>query len=147
MPLMSNIDARHKEKSNKYSHFLTDITGYTTTVNCFEVSSTGYIFTMNQKTLQKLHKFVRKDIRKSLFMSNLNSLAWYGSYQIWLSRKDPSFSSPSYLIPHLSNLTPPVWRWAEPRPPVRARKGPWASSSYTRCCNNIPVLGQYCFQF
>ena len=106
MPLMSNIDARHQEKSNKYSHFLTDITGYTTTVNCFEVSSTGFISARNKTTLQKLHKFIRKDIKKSVFMSNLNSLAWYGSYQIWVSREDPSFASPSYLIPHLGTLPP-----------------------------------------
>ena len=27
MPMMANIDARHNEKTNKYSHFLTDISG------------------------------------------------------------------------------------------------------------------------
>ena len=106
VPLMSNIEARHQEKSKKYSHFLTDITGYSTTVNCFEVSSTGFINTRNHKTLHTLHKFMRKDIKKSDFMSNLNSLAWYGSYQIWVSREDPTFTSPSYLIPHIGNLPP-----------------------------------------
>ena len=106
MPLMSNIEARHQEKSRKYSHFLTDITGYTTTVNCFEVSSTGFINSRNNKTLHTLHKFMRKSMKKSVFMNNMNFLAWYGSYQIWVSRENPAFTSPSYLIPHLGNLPP-----------------------------------------
>ena len=37
MPSMSNIKARHHEKTNKYSHFLTDIATYKTSLNCFEV--------------------------------------------------------------------------------------------------------------
>ena len=106
MPLMSNIDARHQEKTNKYAHFLTDVTGYTATVNCFEVTSTGFISTRNHDTLKTLHKFMRPEIKKSEFLSNLNSLAWYGSYQIWLSREDPTFTSPPYLIPHLHQLPP-----------------------------------------
>ena len=40
VPLMSNIDTRQHEKLNKYAYFLTDVSEYTTTVNCFEVSST-----------------------------------------------------------------------------------------------------------
>ena len=101
MPMMANIDARHNEKTNKYSHFLTDISGYKCNLNCFEVTSTGFVSTRNQKTLHKLHSLMRKDLKRSVFMNNLNSLAWYGSYQIWLSREDPTFTSPSYLIPHL----------------------------------------------
>ena len=101
MPMMANIDARHNEKTNKYSHFLTDISGYKCNLNCFEVTSTGFVSTRNQKTLHKLHSLMRKDLKRSVFMNNLNSLAWYGSYQIWLSREDPTFTSPSFLIPHL----------------------------------------------
>ena len=104
MPMMTNIDTRHDEKTNKYSHFLTDITGYKCTLNCFEVTSTGFVNTRNQKTLHTLHSFMRKDLKRSVFMNNLNMLAWYGSYQIWLSREDPPFTSPSYLIPHIGDL-------------------------------------------
>ena len=100
MPLSRNIESRHKEKSDKYAHFLRDITGYKCSVNCFEVSSTGFISTRNQKTLNLLHKFMDRDLKKSVFLKNLNSLAWYGSYQVWISREDPTFVSPSYLIPH-----------------------------------------------
>jgi hypothetical protein len=101
MPLTRNIDARHKEKTDKYASFLRDITGYSCSLNCFEVSSTGYVNTQNHKTLSILHKFMNKDLKRSVFLNNLNSLAWYGSYQIWLSREDPHFAAPSYLIPHL----------------------------------------------
>ena len=101
MPLTRNIDARHKEKTDKYASFLRDITGYSCSLNCFEVSSTGYVNTQNQKTLSILHKFMNKDLKRSVFLNNLNSLAWYGSYQVWLSREDTHFAAPSYLIPHL----------------------------------------------
>ena len=45
MPLTRNIDARHKEKTNKYAPFMRDITGYSCSLNCFEVTSTGYVST------------------------------------------------------------------------------------------------------
>ena len=49
IPLTRNIEARHKEKTHKYSPFLRDITEYTCSVNCFEVSSTGYVNQRNHK--------------------------------------------------------------------------------------------------
>ena len=101
VPLTMNIDQRHNEKTQKYTPFLTDITNYTCTLNCFEVSSTGYITPENKSTLTTLHSFMRKDMKKSSFLSNLNSLAWYGSYQLWLTREDKEFAIPPFLIPHL----------------------------------------------
>ena len=47
---------------------------------------------------------MREDLKKSAFMNNLNSLAWYGSYPIWLTRNDPVFTIPSFLISHLGDL-------------------------------------------
>ena len=101
VPLTMNIDQRNSEKTQKYTPFLTDITNYTCTLNCFEVSSTGYISPRNKSTLTTLHSFLRKDMKKSTFLSNLNSLAWYGSYQLWLTRDDKEFAIPPFLIPHL----------------------------------------------
>ena len=101
VPLTSNIDQRHSEKSRKYAPFLTDITEDTTTVNCFEISSTGFITNSNRSTLSTLHLFMRKDLKRSTFLSNLNALAWYGSYKIWLTRDEPIFVDPPFLIPHL----------------------------------------------
>ena len=60
----SNIEARHQEKTNKYSHFPTDITTYKTSLNCFEVTSTGFVSSRNVKTLHQLHKLMRKDMIK-----------------------------------------------------------------------------------
>ena len=65
------------------------------------MSSTGYINARNRLTLTRLHTFLRKDLKKSTFLTNLNSLAWYGSYQLWLTREEPEFASPPFLIPHL----------------------------------------------
>ena len=101
VPLTMNIDQRNAEKTQKYSHLITDITDYKCTVNSFEVSSTGFINKRNKSTLLTLHKFMKEDIKKSTFLSNLNSLAWYGSYKIWLTRDDPTFADPPFLIPHL----------------------------------------------
>ena len=108
MPSMSNIEARHQEKTNKYSHFLTDITTYKTSLNCFEVTSTGFVSSRNVKTLRLLHKLMRKDLKKSVFMNNLNSLAWYGSYQIWLTRNDPVFTIPPSSFHILATSQPPL---------------------------------------
>jgi hypothetical protein len=76
MPLSKNIITRHKEKHEKYTPFLTDITGYKTTLNCFEVSSTGFITKDNHDTLGRLHKLMRKDLKKAAFKHNLNALDW-----------------------------------------------------------------------
>ena len=104
VPLTMNSDQRNKEKTLKYTPFVTDITGYTCKLNCFEVSSTGVINVRNKSTLNTLHKFIRKDITKSTFMQNLNALAWYGSYHLWTTREDPEFTSPPYLVPHLGGV-------------------------------------------
>ena len=41
----------------------TDVTGYECRVNCFEVSSTGFINKRNKSTLLTLHKFMRQDLK------------------------------------------------------------------------------------
>ena len=75
---------------------------YESTVNCFEVSSTGFISKRNKSTLTTLHKLMKQDMKKSTFLSNFNSLAWYGSYKIWLTREDPTFAEPPFLVPHIN---------------------------------------------
>ena len=90
-----NIEKIHKEKSDKYATFLTDCTGYQSTVTCFEVSSKGYLTTRNHGHLN-LYKF----IVKSSFKENISSLAIYGSYQLWLCRTEEVFVAPAFLIPH-----------------------------------------------
>ena len=95
---MNNSDQRNNETTKKYTPYMTDVTNYTCTVKCFEVSSTGYINTRNKSTLATLHSFIRKDMKKSSFFS----LPWHGSYQLWLTREDKEFAdppSPHQVIP------------------------------------------------
>ena len=96
-PLEENVEKRNLEKSNKYAHFITDISTAKTTVNAFEVSSRGYLSPRNHKTLKELHKFCRPNIKLSTFKQNISSLSLYSSYHIWLCRNDMNFVEPPYL--------------------------------------------------
>ena len=100
-PAERNIDARNLEKSNKYAHFTTDITHLSCKVNCFEVSSKGFLSTRNHSTLNTLHKFVKPNITKSQFKSNISALCLTASYHIFLCKDEPTFLEPPYLIPPL----------------------------------------------
>ena len=101
--MTANIEKRNQDKSQKNAPFKRDITGMTCTVYYFEVSSTGFISTRNKSALNTLYKFIRKGIKKSTFLKNLNSLAWYGSYKIWFTRGTPLFAEPPFLIPDFTN--------------------------------------------
>ena len=103
VPLTSNLDQQLGEKSNDVCYerdvpFETDITENITTVNCFKIGFTGFIIKGNRSTLSTLHSFMRKDLKKSTFLSNLNALAWYGSYKIWLTREEPNFVDPPFPL-------------------------------------------------
>ena len=100
-PAERNIDARNLEKSNKYAHFTTDITHLTCKVNCFEVSTKGFLNTRNHSTLNTLHKFVKPSITKSQFKSNISALSITASYHIFLCKDEPTFLEPPYLLPPL----------------------------------------------
>ena len=98
-PLEKYIDTRHTEKSNKYFHFTTDITEYKCKVNCFEVSSRGYISARNHTTLSALHKFIQPAIKLPQFKKNISALALTASHQLFICRNDPAFLAPPYLLP------------------------------------------------
>ena len=100
-PSEKNIETRHTEKSNKYSHFTTDITLYTCKVNCFEVSSKGFLTSRNHSTLNTLHKFMKPGTTQSQFKSNISALSLTASHHIFLCRNDPTFSEPPYILPPL----------------------------------------------
>ena len=98
-PSETNIEARHVEKSNKYSHFSTDITQFTCKVYCFEVSTKGFINTRNHSTLSTLHKFIKQNITVTQFKKNISALSLTASHQIFICRNDPTFLEPPYLLP------------------------------------------------
>ena len=97
VPLDVNIAQRNTDKSNKYAHFVTDITHIKTTVTAFEISSLGNVSSDNKKRLTALHKFCKPGIKLSTFVKNISSLSIYSSYHIWLCRNDPEFVIPSFL--------------------------------------------------
>ena len=98
-PSEEHIDTRNTEKSNKYAHFSTDITGYSCIVNCFEVSSKGYISTRNHTTLKTLHKFINPQITLSEFKKNISSISVMSSHFIFLCKSDPTFTEPQFILP------------------------------------------------
>ena len=57
-PAEKNIEDRHTEKSNEYAHFVLDITDFKCKVDCFEVSSKGFLTSGNLITLTTLPKYI-----------------------------------------------------------------------------------------
>ena len=102
-PLEKHIKTRHTEKSNKYAHFVTDISHIQTTVTAFEVSRMGYLSPENHKYIQSLHKLTKPGIKLSTFKKNISNLGLYSSYHIWLCRNDAVFVVPPYLQPQFSD--------------------------------------------
>ena len=43
--------------------------------------------------------FLDEAHEKDTFLSNLNFLAWYGSFQLWLTREDKEFAARPFLFP------------------------------------------------
>ena len=97
VPLDGNIQERHMDKTNKYAHFIRNISHIATSVTAFEVSSTGHITSENKKSLKYLHKYCKQGIKQSIFLKNISCLSIYSSYHIWLCRNDPEFLTPAYL--------------------------------------------------
>ena len=66
-PIEHNIDIRHQEKSDKYSHLLTDCSGLKCNVTAFEIGARGFISTRNHSALYSLHKFSKPGTKLSKF--------------------------------------------------------------------------------
>ena len=98
-PLEPNIKKRSNEKSEKYSHFLTDIVSYSPTLTCFEVGSRGYLSPENHTKLKTLHGFCKPGIKMKKFKENISALSLYSSYAIFINRKEPQWISPGYIDP------------------------------------------------
>ena len=109
LPIESNgnIDKRHQEKSNKYAHFGTDMTGYDCAVTAFEIGSRGYISTRNHSALYTLHKFVKPGVKLAKFKQNISALSVYSSFHIFITRKEAIFTEPPYLLPPFDDQ----WLW------------------------------------
>ena len=92
------LDKRHEEKSDKYAHFVKDMTGYECAVTAFEIGSRGYISTRNHAALYTLHKFVKPGVKLSKLKQNISALSVY-SFHFFITRKEALFTEPPYLLP------------------------------------------------
>ena len=52
VPFEDNIHLRHKQKADKYAHFITDITKHKTTVTAFEIGARGHLTKDNTDRLK-----------------------------------------------------------------------------------------------
>ena len=100
VPLARNIDIRNTEKSNRYAHFLTDMRNdYKCMVTAFEIGSLGYISSRNQSALYTLHKYLQPGIKLTHFKKNISALSVYYYYFIFITRNEPLFCQPPFLLP------------------------------------------------
>ena len=99
VPFELNIQKRHQEKENKYSHFLTEITQLKPSLVCWEIGSRGFIDQENKARLKLLHNFCKKGLKFKTFMENISSLAVNASYFLFINRKSPEWETPPLLNP------------------------------------------------
>ena len=101
-PYETNIENSHQRKERKYAYFLTDVTTFTPSVNCFEVAARGFVSKENHERLRNLHKFCYKTIKLKTFIQNVSSLAVNSSFFLFISRKDHVWCDPPTLSPLFS---------------------------------------------
>ena len=104
VPLEPNIGKQHTYKSNKYAHFLTDITKSEPKLECFEIGSRGYISPDNHLRLKALHEYCKSGVKLKKFKENIAAISIYTSYAIYLSRKDQQWMKPPLLSPPFSDV-------------------------------------------
>ena len=94
IPFETNINARHVYKTNKYAHYLADITLLTPHLEAFEIGSRGTITPDNMSRLKKMYNFTKKNVTFKKFTQAISELTITSSYYIYIHRKDPSWTSP-----------------------------------------------------
>ena len=97
VPFEGNIKDRNLLKSNKYSHFATDIKTYEATVTAFEVGSRVYLTNANVERLKRICSFCGKGTKPKQFLESISSLAITSSYFIYTARKQPTWSTPGFM--------------------------------------------------
>ena len=95
----SNSVKNNIYNSDKYAHFVKDITTHKASVTAFEVGVRGQISKENMSRLHSLHTFTKKNIKFKTFTNNLSALAVNSSYFIYTCRKQPMWNQTDYLGP------------------------------------------------
>ena len=96
-PLESNIEIRNIENTNKYAHFVRNLSNFNCKLTCSEISSRGFINQRNLNNIHTIHTFTKKGVKLKTFKQNISVLSVLSSYHIWLCRSDPTFVEPPYL--------------------------------------------------
>ena len=97
VPFEGNNKARNTYKTNKYAHFVKDITSHKATVTAFEVGARGYLTVENEQRLRKICTFCEKGTKTKDFLESISKLAITCSYLIYTARKQPSWVSPGFM--------------------------------------------------
>ena len=103
VPFETRLEISHKLKTEKYSHFVTDIKNFKATLTCFEVGSRGMVNRDNKERLRRLHKFTDKSVKLKKFIENISYISILSSYYIFIARNEPSWTDPPFISPPKPN--------------------------------------------
>ena len=100
VPFEPRLEISHRLKTEKYSHFVTDINrDFKTTLTCFEIGSRGLVNRDNKDRLRRIHKFTDKSVTLKKFTQNISYISILSSYYIYIARNEPSWTDPPYISP------------------------------------------------
>ena len=98
VPGEQRIEISHNLKTEKYSHFVSDITRYQPSLTAFEVGAqTGYLTRENKKAIGTLHKYCQKNIKLKNFTNNISAITVLSSYYIFNCRNSSEWEISDYI--------------------------------------------------
>ena len=98
VPGEHRIEISNKLKTEKYEHFLRDITSYKPSLSAFEIGAqTGYINNQNKKTIGNIHKYCQKNIKLKSFTNNTSAITALSSYYIFNCRNFSDWEQSDYI--------------------------------------------------
>ena len=97
VPFEHNIEARNKDKTNRYAYMKNDISNYDVNLEAFEIGARGYISKDNRARLKTIFKFCKKDTSFKQFEENVARLAIDASQYLFLCRDQTEWVTPPLL--------------------------------------------------
>ena len=103
-PSEARIDTANKLKSNKYAHFLSDITTFKPSVVPFEVGShTGFISDRNKESFKRIHSYCKTNVKLKKFQNNISAINILSSYFIFNCRNNKDWESMDPILAPFPN--------------------------------------------
>ena len=102
VPFESHIDSAHERKSEKYASLRHDIQaqGFSCDLICFEIGTSGLVTKENKRRITRLFRFVKDSSKMQSHIKTISKIAILTSFAIYNARKEPTWSKPTYLLPH-----------------------------------------------